>query len=272
MIYKNVEEIRIEQTDIINQYSITLSGSFDSSIATQQTFSGSSDVLNSYFWSDENEVFSTTCLLNGSDSKAFFETNVLNYAPGFDNYIVLSLSKAYYMNGILANDNFKLKINSDIVTGILKLRNVIEDMNDFECYEIVNGSQKYGILDINRGLIILDLALITETTPAKDETFTKKIIDYIEYIKFNSKETKYFYAINCVIGKNDCLYSTNKTFVDQYGKIVDVDLKDEKSKVSTYATSIYFKDYNNNLLAVAKFNPEKIGSDLKTFNVRIFLR
>lgn len=280
MIFKNVENITIKYQNFYNEYRID--PSLVEYVDESQMYSGDSETTMNYFWraADNgeifNEMFSTTICLNGSESKSFFENNVLEFEPEIDNYIAISFSKSYVNNGL---HYYGIYPSLEFDTGVAGCGSLKSNIA-FECYDLLDFSHgKIGVVDCTRGIFIIDLDFINPNgTHATTKDYTEIILGQtsvkkLEHIDFISKEIKPYYNINCNIDVNECLYSTNKTFTDENGDIIKADLVyNTKDDVKTYATGIYFKDYDDNLLASAKFQPIEIGKQKLTFNVRIFLR
>ena len=126
-----------------------------------------------HFWAYNNETFSTTICLSGSPEKQFFEDNVLNYEPGFSDYIVIALSKSYINDGLyvqrcIFNIEFNTYINHPYVVidvsgneTYCKVSLNKEENFNFECYKILTLADiQIGLLDATRGLFIFDLSKI----------------------------------------------------------------------------------------------------------------
>ena len=285
MIYKNVEDITIKYQNMYNRFQID--PSLTECVDENQMFSSPTELTMNYFWKFQineesyNEVFSTTICLNGSESKSYFEAKVLEFAPEINNYIAISFSKSYINNGWHYFE-WKPSLTMD-VGGTEKTTIIGERRNDisFECYNLYDLSrpEKMGMVDCSRGIFIIDLDFLNEgATHEATQAYTKTILWQgtsvkLNYINFISKEIRPYYNISCSIDTDEYLYSTNKTFINgENGDIINSKIDGSKDDVRTYATGIYFKDYDNNLLATAKFQPIEIGKQKLVFNVRIFLR
>lgn len=283
MIYKNIENITLKYQNIYNEFRID--PSLMECIDENQMYSGFSETTMNYFWRATqngvvyNEVFSTAICLSGSESKDYFEDKILEFDPEINNYIVIAFSKAYVNNGLHYYAQLP-SLFSDESGTILALCGDRRNDISFECYDLLNIPYgKMGMVDCTRGIFIIDLDFLNPSAShANTKEYTQIILEQsttlkLKYINFISKEIKPYYNINCSIEANECLYSTNKTFINENGEIIKADIvHDSKHNVKTYATGIYFKDYDDNLLAMAKFRPIEIGKQKLTFNVRIFLR
>jgi len=280
MIYKNVEDITIKYQNMYNRFRID--PSLTECVDENQMFSSSTELTMNYFWraadnnEHYNEVFSTTICLSGSESRSYFEDKVLNFETGINNYIAIAFSKAYVNNGLHYYGTYPSLEFDSAIAGC----GYIRSDNAFECYDLfIIPRRKMGMVDCSRGIFIIDLDFLNEgATHEATQAYTETILRQgtsvkLNYINFISKEIRPYYNISCSIDTNEYLYSTNKTFINgENGDIINSKINGSKDGVRTYATGIYFKDYDNNLLATAKFRPIEIGKQKLVFNVRIFLR